>query len=179
MTELRKAKLPVGLYLALQNATQELQADNGNAAAADVWQIVMRIEEGAYADIAANWRAARDALLENLNQWQISEAILQRQVNAAADAWQAYAPARGYDATTFDPVWQNISLQISGGNRTIAAQMIRQFDSEPGELLHEKTFYAVNPNEIEALREIRMRLMDPQLNADQRKYFEQLLPGLE
>lgn len=175
LAELRKAKLPVGLYLALQNSMRELQAGRANGALADVWQIVMRIEEGSYADIAANWRGARDNLLQDLPNWRVDEQNIIRNVNEAADAWDAYAPAFGYDGALFDPVWENIRQQIRGGNRDGAAKMIRQFDGDPGALLDENVWPKISPHVIEALTEIRQRLKDPQLTPNDRDYLERLL----
>jgi len=174
ITELRNVKLPVGLYLALQNTARDLQAGRSAGSMADLWQIIMRIEEGSYADIAANWRAERDGLLENLPDMRMDEAVLLRQVNGAAEAWRAFAPAWGYDGTIFDGVWENIALQISGGNRADAIKMIEQFDSNPGELLGAE-FQSVSPDTIQTLRDIRVRLMDPQLPVEERDYLEKLI----
>lgn len=175
IAELRKLKLPVGLYLALQNAARDLNSGRGENAAADLWQVVMRIEEGIYADIAANWRGRQNELLDAVSNWRVSENHLRQMTNETAEAWRAFAPAWGYDGAVFDGAWNHIIMLVVSGDRNAAAQMIRQFDNDPGELLDGQKWKTINPNGIEALTDIRQRLNDPQLTHDERDYLERLL----
>lgn len=173
--EVRNAKLPVGLYLALENTMREFNNGRENGALADLWQIILRIEEGRYADIAGHWRGEADELLDQLRDWRISESQLQKQLNEAAAAWEVYAPAWGYDASVFDDLWQYLDQLIAAGDRKEAGRMIRQMDIDPGALLDQGQWQSVDPNAIKALAEIRQRLDDPQLTNTERDYLEQLL----
>lgn len=175
ITEIRSAKLPVSLYLALENTMREFNNGRVNGALADLWQIILRIEEGRYADIAGHWRGEANELLDQLKDWRISETQLQKQLNETAAAWEVYAPAWGYDGAAFDDLWQHINQLILSGERKEAARMIRQMDIDPGALLDQSHWQSVDVNAIKALTEIRQRLDDPQLTNTERDYLERLL----
>jgi hypothetical protein len=172
---LQQTRLPVGLYLALQNTDRILQTGAAQAVLADVWQIILRLEEGRYADIAANWRGARDGLLSDMDDFKITEVQLSRRVNDANAAFAAYAPAYGFDGVSFAAFWDHVAQLIAAGQRAMASQLVRQLDASPGDILN-LDFTSPDAEAAAALQNIRMQLQNPDLAPSDRDYLERLLP---
>jgi hypothetical protein len=179
IANVKKNKMPVTVFLALQNAENELTTSDDRGALADLWQAILRLEEGSYADIAANWRAARDDLLAALPNWQINETVLQKLVYQASDSWGAFAPAYGYDGALFDDHWQQVADWIASGQRRRAVAAVSQWDTLPGDILAMRLDDKPDDRSIETLQKIRAQMNDPALPDAQRIYLEKIIQSGE
>jgi hypothetical protein len=185
LKNLNTKSLPVGLFLSVQNVQQQLNSHDAAiqpAILANLWQIIMRLEEGEYADIAANWRLAQGELLDDLRNWQVPEADVLKSAARAAVAWHDYAPLHGEDPEAYEKVWQYIALWINNGQRDAAAAIIARLDQSPRAVLEQINTIPQNTDtdNANALRILRARLDNASLDADEKNYLKRLIvPGLE
>ena len=180
LAELRAGKLSVGLFLAVQNVQDQLKGANrtlDEKLQADLWQIAMRLEEGENADIAANWRAARDDLAAALSNWQLPEEIIEQRLARAAVYWHDDAPAHGIDPNEFSAFWQAMASDVASGQRDHATKMLAQIDISP-EFARTAVDDSNRPEKMtlaSALQQIRARLGNATTSPEDRNYLELLV----
>lgn len=178
LSALGRTKLPLNVYLSIQNACRQLAAggDANSGLMSDLWQISERLEEGPAADLAANWRASRQTLLTALSDWKVTEDTILNQQATTQEAWEAYARAHREDPTHAEKIWEDIAAQIASGERDSAIETLQQMDEIPFEniVTHEDD-EKINSATADALRHIRARLADPNTPEPARDYLERLI----
>ena len=174
----RRSELPVEVYLTLQSLDDMLRNPEwDDMALANLWQAILRLEEGEYADIADQWRGVQSDFLSFLSDWRVSEKDLILQLARMENVWTAYAPAMGYDPMLFDFLWRSTQEQLLGGNRAAVRRGIKWLAQSPGDLLeHKKEIIETkNKNHAEAIAMMRTELQNPDLSNRGRDFFEAML----
>jgi len=177
LSNLRRISLPVGLFLATENVQQQIAVrddDLRSVILANLWQIILRLEEGKNADIAANWRAARNDLMENLQDWRVSENTLLNLLNHAFQAWQDNLQSQEISPNGQTQLWQQMAAWISSGQRPLAAAILVQLEQYPYPVMQSEK---LETDEVgtAALQAIRARLANPNLSSDERTYLNRLI----
>jgi len=177
LLNLRHISLPVGLFLATENVQQQITMRDDDVQLvilANLWQIILRLEEGKNADIAANWRAARNDLMESLQDWRVSENTLLNLLNHAFQSWQDNLQSQEISPNGQTQLWQQMAAWISSGQRPQAAAALAQLEQYPYPVTQSKK---LETDEVgtAALQAIRARLANPSLSSDERNYLNRLI----